>query len=209
MFINIYTFAGTGATFSRMKETAPASLNPTLWRTCKMLAGTKRIHLLRQLHERPGQSVKALGEAIGVKRSDASQELRRIQSRGLLKSKRQGIPLIYRLEADPQVPSAAPLLKALQAALTAYPPKYDAAISHIAKGLANERRIAIARALIARPGASGNLQRQLDLSRSALAQHLHVLAKSGFAIRHDGRYYFTTPPHPVARALVRLLQQNR
>ena len=174
-----------------------------------MLAGVKRIQLLRQLHERPGQSVKALGEAVRVKRSDASQELRRIQSRGLLRSQRHGIPLLYRMEADPQVPSASPLLKALRSALTDYPPPRDADISRIAKGLSNERRIAIARALFAHPRAPGDLQRQLGLSRSALAQHLRILRESGFASRDAGRHRFTTPQHPVARVLARLLQQER
>ena len=85
-----------------------ANLNPTLWRTCKMLAGQTRIRLLRQLHRQPGPCVADLGKAVGIKRSDASQELRRIQSRGLLKSMRQGIPLVYRMEPDPKSPPPPP-----------------------------------------------------------------------------------------------------
>ncbi len=64
------------------------NLNPTLWRTCRMLTGTNRVRLLRELHDHPGQSVSQLAAALGIGPSDASQELRRIQSRGLLKSER-------------------------------------------------------------------------------------------------------------------------
>ena len=33
------------------------TLNPTLWRTCRMLAGANRIRLLRAIFAQPGQSV--------------------------------------------------------------------------------------------------------------------------------------------------------
>ena len=174
-----------------------------------MLAGTKRIQLLRELFERPGQCVKDLGAAVGVKRSDASQELRRIQSRGLLKAQRQGLPLIYRLEPDPQVVSAAPLLKGIQTALHSYPPKQDVEIVRIARGLANERRLAIAKALLAQSRTSGELQQSLTLSRSALSQHLQILVQSGFVVKQRMQYHFKSPAHPMGRVLVRLLQQNR
>lgn len=195
------------ASFIRMKTVPAIGLNPTLWRTCKMLAGRTRIQLLRALCERPGQCVKDLGEAVGVKRSDASQELRRIQSSGLLKAQRQGLPLIYRLEPDPQVSSAAPLLKSLQATMRAYPPSRDADIVQMAMGLANERRLAIVKALSAHPGTIGELQRRLGYSRSALFQHLQVLVQSGFIAKHRGLYRFRSPTHPVGRVLIRLLRQ--
>ena len=78
-------------------------LNPTLWRTCKMLAGPTRIRLLRQLLATPDEGVSALGRHVGIREATASQELRRIQSRGLLQSNRRGPLLVYRMAADPQV----------------------------------------------------------------------------------------------------------
>ena len=181
------------------------NLNPTLWRTCKMLAGTKRVQLLRQLQEQPGRCVSDLGKAVGVKRSDASQELRRIQSRGLLKSKRHGVPLVYRLEADPQVSSAAPLLKAIQVALAAHPPERDLDICTIANGLANERRIAIVRALMASPQTRSELHTKLNVSAPACAKHLRTLLNSGFAEEQNRLIHFRVPAHPVARALAKLI----
>ena len=107
-------------------------LNPTLWRTCKMLAGRARIRLLRQLHDHPEECVSALGKRVALKEAAASQELRRIQSRGLLQAERRGVRLVYRLAADPQVASAAPLLKALQTAFDAFPIERDADMVAIA-----------------------------------------------------------------------------
>ena len=181
------------------------NLNPTLWRTCKMLAGTKRVQLLRQLQEQPGRSVSDLGKAVGVKRSDVSQELRRIQSRGLLKSRRQGVPLVYRLEADPQVSSAAPLLKAIQSALASRPPERDLDICAIANGLANERRIAIVRALMVSPRTRSELQTNLNVSAPACAKHLRILLNSGFAEEQNQLIHFRVPAHPLARALAKLI----
>lgn len=184
-------------------------LNPTLWRTCKMLAGIKRVQLLRQLHECPGRNVSDLGSTVGIKRAYASQELRRIQSRGLLKAERRGRPLIYRMEADSQVPSAAPLLKAIQAALGLHPSDRDPEMCAIANGLAHERRIAIAQILSETPCTMSDLQMRLHLSSYGLAQHLRSMEKSGFA-KHKGELiYFQVPPHPLARALATLLKQAR
>ena len=184
------------------------SLNPTLWRTCKMLAGSKRIQLLRQLHEHPGKSVTALGEAVGIKRSAASQELRRIQSRGLLKSKRHGVPLVYHMESDPQVPSAAPLLKAIRVALKSYPTSRDLEMCTLAANLANDRRISIVRALLVSPLASADLQLRLGISADSLAQHLRTLIQNGFVKRNGNLVCLEVPKHPLAQALIKLVQQT-
>lgn len=170
-----------------------------------MLAGAKRIELLRQLHAGPGRSVSELGAAVGIKRSDASQELRRIQSRGLLKCRRQGVPLIYRMESDPQVSSAAPLLKALQTAFSGYPVNQDSRICGIAHGLASARREAIVRTLMNAPKSAVALRTHLNLSAPALAQNILTLMYSGFIKLKTGQYHFRCPAHPVARALIKLL----
>ncbi|MGD9780970.1 MAG: hypothetical protein AB7V14_02320 [Kiritimatiellia bacterium] len=182
------------------------TLNPTLWRTCKMLAGQKRIQLLRQLYGHPGRNVSELGAAVGIKRACASQELRRIQSRGLLKAKRQGLPLIYRMETDPQVPSASPLLHAIRSALASRPPERDLDMCRLAQGLAHERRIAIARVLLIAPRSAIDLNRLLRIAAPTLAKHLRILVHSGWAIRKGHLLYFKPPPHPLAQALANLLK---
>ncbi len=181
------------------------NLNPTLWRTCRALSGAVRIQLLRQLFDHPGRSVSELAKAVGIGRSAACQELRRLQSRGLLQAERQGTSVIYRLGADPQVRSAAPLLHALKSALADLPPERDTDMGSLAFGLAYPRRIAIAQALLAGPQSALELGMKLRLSGFAIFSHLQILQQSGFVQRAHGRFQFAVPPHPLARVLARLL----
>ena len=183
-------------------------LNPTLWRTCKMLAGVTRIRLLRQLHLDANRCVSALGQSVGVRQPAASQELRRIQSRGLLQSVRRGPTVQYRLAADPQVSAAAPLLKAIQAALAGLPPEKDGLMCAIAAGLAHERRIQIARVLMKGPASHAELQQLLHITLRPFWLHLRKLMAAGFVVSGDGQLQWTVPDHPLGRALAKLLGQG-
>lgn len=184
------------------------NLNPTLWRTCRMLAGTTRIRLIRAIHEHPGQSVRQLADLAGIGLSDASQELRRIQSRGLLRSSRNGVCLIYRMEPDPQVASAAPLLKALKTALSTLPAEQDADICRIAFGPAYPRRIALLQVLAAIPKSGLALSRELQWSTFATYSHLQILHECGWIQRVNRQWMISPPDHPLASALARLLKST-
>ncbi len=184
------------------------NLNPTLWRTCRMLAGKTRIKLLRQLHDCPGQNIAALADALGICRPFASQEMRRIQSRGLLKPTRLGAALIYHPCADPQVSSAAPLLKAVQTSLKSLPSRRDVEMTAIAAGLAHERRIAMARSLMESPKTSGRLLAAVPMSPCSFQLHLRTLMASGFAAKDKNGLSFRTPAHPLGKALAALLRQG-
>lgn len=181
------------------------NLNPTLWRTCRMLAGKTRIQLLRSLHRHPGQNVTELAKAVGVGVSDASQELRRIQSRGLLRPQYRGASLIYRFGADPQVRSAAPLLKALRTSLALDAPEGNERIAIIAKGLGHRKRIAIVRSLMASSKTTFALQQELQASFRTIARHLVILFDSGLIRREGRKLHYVPPTHPLAKALIRLL----
>ena len=87
-------------------------LTPTLWRTCRVLSGATRLELLRRIIEMPDQCVAELTEALGLSETRASQELRRLQSRGLVQVAREGRWVRYRPVTVPKVPSAKPLLAA-------------------------------------------------------------------------------------------------
>ncbi|HPC20568.1 MAG TPA: winged helix-turn-helix domain-containing protein [Kiritimatiellia bacterium] len=183
-------------------------LNPTLWRTCRVLSGRIRLQLLRQLHDAPGQCVSALAERVGIGISDASQELRRIQSRGLLRPEHQGVRLVYRLKSDPQVASAAPLLQALHSAFLHYPPEQDAAMAPIATGLAHERRIALVRELLKSDSAFSNLRQATRFSPAVASRHLLILETCGWVRRSRRTWSLQIPDHPLARALVKLLSTS-
>ena len=181
------------------------NLNPTLWRTCRMLSGLTRIRLLRCLDEHPAQNVSTLARTVGVGLSAASQELRRIQSRGLLQAERRRAALFYRFGADPQVPAAAPILKALRTALAVRGPAEDERIQAIAHGLAHPKRITLLQTIMAAPKSTFALQSELQLAYRTIHRHLQALLDSGL-VRRDGRtHHYVPPTHPLAKALVKLL----
>ena len=134
--------------------------------------------------------------------------MRRIQSRGLLKSSRDGIRVIYRAEADPQVPTAAPLLKALKAAFSDFPPERDEDLRALAFGLAYPRRIAIAQALQASPQTELDLGVALKLSSYAVFTHVKILQDGGWVRRIGRNRHFAVPEHPLAEVLARLLRAS-
>jgi DNA-binding transcriptional ArsR family regulator len=184
------------------------NLNPTLWRTCRMLAGATRIRLLRQLHDHPGSNISALAEAIGISQPYASQEMRRIQSRGFLRPVHRSAALIYQPVPDPQVASAAPLLKAVMTALGSRPSRQDEEMVAIAAGLAHERRIAMARALLNSPKTGRQLHQEIPMSACSFQLHLRTLLASGFVQQRNPQLLFAVPAHPLGQALARLLRQG-
>lgn len=173
-----------------------------------MLAGRTRIKLLRQLHDHPGQNIVALADAIGISQPYASQDMRRIQSRGFLRSVHQGPSLIYQPHPDPQVSSAAPLLKAVWQSLDSFPARHDVQMSVVATGLAHERRIVMARALMKSPKTALQLLVEVPMAPCSFHLHLRKLLASGFVRKHNRQLTFITPDHPLAKALARLLQQG-
>jgi hypothetical protein len=184
------------------------TLNPTLWRTCRMLAGTTRIQLLRQLHDHPGQNIAMLARALGICRPYASQEMRRIQSRGWLRPTHHGASLVYCPCADPQVPSAAPLLRAVQTALDHMPPRRDIEMTSIAAGLAHVRRIAMAKSLMQSPKTSGQLLAAIPMAPCSHYLHLRTMIAGGFVAEKGPGLRFQVPPHPLGRALAKQLRQD-
>ena len=183
------------------------NLNPTLWRTCRMLSGDTRIRLLRALHEQPGRNVTELAQAVDIGLSDASQELRRIQSRGLLQPEHQGAALIYRLGADPQVASAVPLLKALKATFAAHTPDPAATIQAIANGLAHPKRIVILKSLRRSAKSVYTLQKEIRTDFRNLQRHVQTLLDSSLVYRKGRSLHFLSPTHPLVKTLVKLLPE--
>lgn len=179
-------------------------LNPTLWRTCRALSGRTRLGLLRNALEQPGGNVSRHAEQLAIGISDASQELRRLQSRGLLKRSCQGTSVVYLPIPDPQVPSAAPLLKALQNAWNGTPGEVEE-VARRAKGLACERRVSLVRALSQQPRSAVELAELVRTSPDNLKKHLRVLRESGWVAKKGKTFVLCPASHPVQAALLKLL----
>ena len=179
-------------------------LTPTLWRTSRVLAGAVRLNLLRQILGGGEPCVTELATAAGLSEPRASQELRRLQSRGLVRAVRRGRYLIYRPEPDPKVPSAKPLLAAARAALAA---RADAETIRVAQAFGHDRRLAIVRALRQGPVPASALPAATGISAQALFRHLRVLQAGGVVRRIRAGWELVPARNPLGKAFHKLLAQ--
>ena len=182
------------------------SLSPTLWRTARALSGETRLGLLRRLVGEPGQTVSQLAEAMGLSLPRASQELRRLQSRGLLQASRTGLMVRYRPIPDPLVDSAKPILAAMEESFARFPEAEIGKIVCVAQGFSHVRRLAIVQELLRGPRSAAELQRLLQLSGMAAYRHLNLLRESGVVRREGKDWALEQSDHPLAKCLARLLR---
>jgi DNA-binding MarR family transcriptional regulator len=188
-----------------MTKSPQRPLNPTLWRTGRALAGRTRIRLFRELVANPGSSVSELADAVHIGQSDASQELRRLQSRGLLQRRRAGPKVVYRPVPDPQVYSAEPLLEALFRCM-AKPASADEDILRIAQGAAHDHRIRLIRHLLPHPLRTEDLRNRTQLPVSTLKRHLNMLEECRWVRRQGALWEIRSSSHPLAQTLLRLIR---
>ncbi|MGD9611575.1 MAG: ArsR/SmtB family transcription factor [Kiritimatiellia bacterium] len=178
------------------------ALTPTLWRTCRVLAGPTRLDLLRRILAGPDARVADLAAAAGLSESRASQELRRLQARGLVQAVRNGRYVTYRPVPDPKVASAKPLLAAAKAALATRPPEETI---RVATAYGHDRRLKIVRVLRKRACPFAALSALAGMPEMALFRHLQRL-QAGGVVRKTKRGWELAPnAHPLARALSALL----
>jgi DNA-binding transcriptional ArsR family regulator len=71
-----------------------------LERTFKVLANATRLRLLHALVKRPGLSVTALAQTVGMKPQAVSNQLQRLVDKGILSNVRNGTNIHYRI-VDP------------------------------------------------------------------------------------------------------------
>lgn len=180
-------------------------LNPTLWRTCRILAGRTRMLLLRRILKKPGQTVARLADAEKLSLPRASQELRRLQSRGLLRAERSGSFVRYRPLPDPQVPSAKPILQAVREMYDRFPTAVDEQIIAMAAGLSHARRIDLVRVLRSGPADSERLRSTVPMPSISLWRHLRELEACGWVRREEGLWRLAKNDSPLAKCLIDLL----
>jgi len=183
-------------------------LNPTLWRTCRVLAGPTRLKLLSQILQAPDQGVTCLAEQVHISESRASQELRRLQSRGLVQAVRSGRWVRYRPISDPQVTSAQPLLLAMRAVLTSSSEETELETIRIARAFSHSCRLHLVQVLLSGARSVGELQKYIGASRRATSRHLAILEEGG-VICQEGKVWQMAPnPHPLVMCMIGLMESK-
>jgi DNA-binding HxlR family transcriptional regulator len=175
---------------------------PTLWRTCRVIANSTRLSLLNELFKVGELHVADLARRIGTSDHNATTQLRALNARGLILSRRQKMRVIYRAEANREVDSAIKLLKALNVSFQQSLPKET--VIRMATAFTHERRIEIVRALDGSKKTFYELRETTGMSAPSLSRHIRKLETRGFVIRTSERYCLARPENCLGRTLLKL-----
>ena len=178
-------------------------LTPTLWRTCRVLGNPTRLRLLRHIVQLKRASVQQLGNLENLTGTRASQELRRLQARGLVRAERDGRYVFYRPSPDPKVPSARPILEAAKLALDNHP---DDETARLAWAFGNQRRLDILHALQTGSCDYETLNTRVAMPIATMFRHMQILASNGLVVRQDKIWKLTKAAHPLAKTMLKLIQ---
>jgi len=178
-------------------------LRPSLWRTLRVLANPTRLRVLRTLQRCTPLTVSQIAKHHRLSMSHATQVLRALQARGLLRANRQGTWVFYAAEANASIGYAPQLARALEDALQAGENEIDGAIAALT-AYTHERRIRIVRALVAGHATREALRATCHISSQALGRHLDKLARRGVIEERDSRLHFCQRQSPLQATLMGL-----
>ena len=177
-------------------------LRPTLWRTCRVIACETRLKLLWTLFEEKELCVKDLAGCLEIGEAQASLQLRALNARGLIQSRREKNWVLYSPEANESVDCAVDLLKGLRQchdrgmALTT--------VIRQATAFTHQRRIEVVRVLQMKELGWEALLETTGMSSSALFLHLNKLIDRGFVSTCLDKYKVTRPNNRFGNLLLRI-----
>ncbi len=179
---------------------------PTLWRTCRVLANRKRLQTLALLIRQPNQTVSAVAERMSLSMPAASQYLRALEARGLLTCRRVGRRVEYRLSAGTSKGAAEEIIKAVRLVFRRRAQPIEA-IFKLATGFTHPRRIEVFRALTNGAHSFTKLQAATKMPARAVSRHLAKLEARGFVKNEMALYVAALQRHPLGRVLARLARR--
>ena len=184
---------------------ATVRLEPTFWRTCRVLEGEKRLHCLRLVSKTPGLCVLEIAQRLGIRPDEASRSLRALQSRGLITGAPVKRNVRYSAVPNQQVRRAISLLSTMEKML-ARAEMTEEEMHEQLSAFRHTRRLKIMTALAQGGMAGPELQWRTGISRVALYRHLALLCRLGHVTRKDNEddepvYQLSRPFHPLGRKL--------
>jgi DNA-binding transcriptional ArsR family regulator len=152
------------------KANSPAG-QPTLWRTCRVLANRQRLQMLALLIRQPGQTVSSVARQMRLSLPAASQYLRALEARGLLTCRRVGLRVEYRPVATTTEGGGGAIATALRIPV-GRSQQLPGVLFKLATAFTHPRRIEVYRAVKNGADSFVRVQAATHISRRALARHL-------------------------------------
>lgn len=190
------------------EEMADEMMQPTLWRTCRVLANRTRLRILSYVLENDPTTVTDIMRTCAFDEPKASRHLRLLQSRGLLMASRSGRHVFYVAKSDPLVGNAPAFLAALRTSFN----RSETATDQIRAltAFTHPRRISIVLTLTEGPTDGLTLCGYCNISPPALYRHLRKLLRRGILTSSTGgSYALERRIHGLAKALVALVVKSK
>lgn len=177
-----------------------SELQPTLWRTCRVLASETKLKILQYLLHKGDCCVSDVANGLGLSLNNASTQLRALNARGLISVRRKGRNVCYRLEANEKLVAPPALMDVITSAILRGV-SLDR-IFRICTAFTNERRIRIVRMLFHNPQTFRQLRQRVHVCESSLWLHLDKLISRRFVHYRDGVYRLRRVRDPLRRILL-------
>ena len=178
------------------------ALQPTLWRTCRVIANRSRLRMFALLLKHPGQTVSAVADSLKLPLPVASQYLRALEARGLIEVRRVGRRVSYRLPGPSSGSHARGIVEALSETFR-LDLDAEATLFKAATAFTHPRRVEIHRALRDKPRTLLELHAATHIPFWALHRHLRKLEDRSFVVSRSGHYVAANQPDPFGRELAR------
>ncbi len=180
-----------------------SKLRPSLWRTCRVLASETRLKLLWEIFADGECSVGELGRRVRISDQNASIQLRLLNSRGLISSRRSGMMVFYRAEPNEDVEFSRDLLNALRECCEQEVPIRR--VIRCATAFTHERRIRAVQVLSRAPLRPADLESRTGIGARPLYRHLAKLEARGFVRRDRGLCRLAVPDSPLGVCLMKII----
>jgi hypothetical protein len=178
-------------------------MNPTLWRTCRMLANARRLRIIHQLIGKDPQTLTQLATACKMSASACSQYTRQITARGLCRETRRGRYAFFDLHPDPMISYSASLLNALIKSLKHAKSHYMEQIADLT-AYTHVSRIRIVRHIAQHEvSRTCEMKSGLHISKPALIRHINkLIRRNRLQAVKTGGYQLVQPRTVLARELL-------
>jgi len=175
-------------------------LRPTLWRTCRVIACETRLELLWALFDEEKRCVADLARYVGMGEAQASVQLRVLNARGLIKSRRVKTRVFYSPEANASVDYASELLEGLRQAFEHH--MTFKSVIRQATAFTHHRRIELVHVLSGQKMDWETLVQATSMPTSSLFLHLEKLIARGFVVKVGNQYKCVRPSNQLGRLLL-------
>ena len=179
---------------------------PTLWRTCRVLANRTRLRIFGCLLQRPDQTVTAVSSRLRLPVAVTSQYLRALEARSLLVVRRKGSYVSYRINDGD---TARPVRSLVVALRVVFQRERDpiTTIFKLVTAFTHPRRVAVVQAMAGGARTLQQLHDRTGISVPALMRHLAKLEARGFIVRGNGTYVLLPQRTPLPRALTTMARE--